>query len=203
MSHMGLNISLSTIVSNRERRSRRMKKQSTAYQRRLAALVAAAFLFAALGLLGYSLLAGGTPASAESPDRVHGRISEELESEVPQEYPGEGRRDGKGFSGQDAGEQEARTHRPCSGSGGRRARLRRPRERVREGPPRRCRPREGYRLSVANVANVYIAGHRVGYPGTREQPRVLGPRQAGGRGMRSSSRTPTERVTPTRYSRSV
>ena len=56
-----------------------MKKQSTAYQRRLAALVAAAFLFAGLGLLGYSLLAGGTPASAESPDRVHGRISEELE----------------------------------------------------------------------------------------------------------------------------
>src|SRR5215207_3989944 len=87
MSHMGLKVLLSTIVSNRERRSRRMKKQIAAYQRRLAALVVAVFAFAGLGLLGYSLIAGGSPASAESPERVHGRISEELEKKFQRSIP--------------------------------------------------------------------------------------------------------------------
>src|SRR5215213_6577399 len=56
--------------SFRERGSRTMKKLSTTYKRRrLAALaVAVLFLFAGLGLLGYSLLAGGSPAVAESPE---------------------------------------------------------------------------------------------------------------------------------------
>ena len=56
-----------------------MKKQSATYHKKLAALVVAVFAFAGLGLLGYALLAGGSPASAESPERVHGRISKELE----------------------------------------------------------------------------------------------------------------------------
>ena len=53
-----------------------------------------------------------------------------------------------------------------------------------------------------DVANVYIAGHRVGYPGTRSNL-VFWDLDKLRKGMRSSSRTPTERVTPTRYSRSV
>src|SRR5215213_5861712 len=134
MSHMGLKVLLSTIVSNRERRSRRMKKQSAAYQRRLAALVVAVFAFAGLGLLGYSLVAG---------------------------------------------EQAARTHRPCAGSGGRRARLRRLRERVREGSPRRCRPREGYGFPVAEDCQRLHRGPQGWLYRDEEQPRVLGPRQAG------------------------
>jgi hypothetical protein len=66
----------------------RMKKLSTTYKtRRLATLVVSLFAFAGLGLLGYSLLAGGSPASAESPDRVHGRISEELERKFHRSIP--------------------------------------------------------------------------------------------------------------------
>src|SRR5215207_7989884 len=65
-----------------------MKKVTTGYTRKaLAALVDAVFLFAGLGFLGYSLLAGGAPASAESPDRVHGRISEELEAKFQRSIP--------------------------------------------------------------------------------------------------------------------
>src|SRR5215211_8991466 len=88
MSPSRLKILLSTIVSNRERGSMRMKKLSTTYKtRRLATLVVAVFAFAGLGLLGYSLLAGGSPASAESPDRVSGRISEELEKKFHRSIP--------------------------------------------------------------------------------------------------------------------
>src|SRR5215207_2691446 len=88
MSPSSLKILLSTTVSNRERGSMRMKKLSTTYKtRRPATLVVAVFAFAGLGLLGYSLLAGGSTASAESPDRVHGRISEELERKFHRSIP--------------------------------------------------------------------------------------------------------------------
>jgi hypothetical protein len=85
---MGLKVPLWIIVSDRERGSRTMKKLSTTYKkRRLTTLVVALFAFAGLGLLGYSLLAGGSPASAESPDRVSGRISEELEKKFHRSIP--------------------------------------------------------------------------------------------------------------------
>src|SRR5215207_8651133 len=88
MSPLGLKVLLSTIVSDRERRSRTMRKLSTKYKRRrLAALAVTVFAFAGLGLLGYSLFAGGSPASAESPDRVKGRISEELENKFHRSIP--------------------------------------------------------------------------------------------------------------------
>jgi hypothetical protein len=64
-----------------------MKKLSTTYRRRLATLVVAVFASSGFGLLGYSLLAGGSPASAESPDRVQGRISEELERKFHRSIP--------------------------------------------------------------------------------------------------------------------
>src|SRR5215211_3556418 len=153
MSPSRLKLLLSTIISNRERGSMRMKKLSTTYKtRRLATLVVSLFAFAGLGLLGYSLLAGGSPASAESPDRVHGRISEELERKFHRSIP-------------ESKKLELTV--PAL-------------DRV-DGVPVYDAPRSGYEMALhdgtvhvrgtgfpwQDVANVYIAGHRVGYPGTR------------------------------------
>src|SRR5215210_7927250 len=121
MSHMGLKVRLSTIVPHRERGSRTMKKLDAKYKkRRLAALVVAVFLFAGLGLVGYSLLAGGSPAVAESPARVDG---------VPVYDAPE--------SGYEKALHDGVVH--VRGTG----------------------------FPWQKVANVYIAGHRVGYPGTK------------------------------------
>src|SRR5829696_1457449 len=172
MSHMGLKVSLSTIVSDRGRRSRTMNKLSAKYKRRrLAALMVATFAFAGLGLLGYSLLAGGSPASAESPDRVHGRISEELEKRFHRSIP----------------ERIVETVRaPLRGSQARAPQSKKLEltvpalDRV-DGVPVYDAPRSGYEKALhygtvhvrgtgfpwQDVANVYIAGHRVGYPGTK------------------------------------
>jgi sortase A len=149
-----------------------MKKVSTAHTRKaLTAVVAAVFLFAGLGLVGYSLFAAGSPASAESPDRVHGRISEELERKFHRSIP----------------ERIVETVRgPLRGS-----QVRTPESKKLEltvpaldrvdGVPVYDAPESGYDKALhdgvvhvrgtgfpwQNVANVYIAGHRVGYPGTR------------------------------------
>jgi sortase A len=149
-----------------------MKRVRAGYTRKaLTAVVAAVFLFAGLGLLGYSLLGGGTPASAEPPDRVHGRISEELEKKFHRSIP----------------ERIVETVRgPLRGS-----RAKTPEsekleltvpalDRV-DGVPVYDAPVSGYERALhdgvvhvrgtgfpwQDVANVYIAGHRVGYPGTR------------------------------------
>jgi sortase A len=169
---MGLKVSLSTIVSDRGRGSRKMKKLSTTYKKwRLATLAVAVFAFAGIGLLGYSLLSGGAPASAESPDRVHGRISEELERKFNRSIP----------------ERIVETAQdPLMGS-----RARTPESKQLEltvpaldrvdGVPVYDAPASGYEKALhdgvvhvrgtgfpwQDVANVYIAGHRVGYPGTR------------------------------------
>ena len=145
-----------------------MKRWSAKYRRRrLVALVAAVFLFAGLGLLGYSLLAGGSPASAESPDRVHGRISEELEKKFQRSIP---ERIVEAVRG-------PRTKSPES----KRLELTVPAlDRV-DGVPVYDAPESGYEKALhdgvvhvrgtgfpwQDVANVYIAGHRVGYPGTK------------------------------------
>src|SRR5215216_956425 len=172
MSHMGLKVPLWTIVSDRERGSRTMNKLSTTYKkRRLTTLVVALFAFAGLGLLGYSLFAGGSPASAESPDRVHGRISEELEKKFNRSIP----------------ERIVETVRgPLRGS-----RAKTPESKKLEltvpaldrvdGVTVYAAPESGYENALhdgvvhvrgtgfpwQDVANVYIAGHRVGYPGTK------------------------------------
>jgi sortase A len=148
-----------------------MKKLSTAHARKTLTAVVAVVLFAGLGLLGYSLLAGGTPASAESPDRVHGRISEELEEKFHRSIP----------------ERIVETVRsPLRGSRaktpeGKRLELTVPAlDRV-DRVPVYDAPESGYERALhdglvhvrgtgfpwQDVANVYIAGHRVGYPGTR------------------------------------
>ena len=145
-----------------------MKKVTTGYTRKaLAALVAAVFLFAGLGLLGYSLLAGGAPASAESPDRVHGRISEELEAKFQRSIP---ERIVETVRGPQAKTLESK-----------RLELTVPAlDRV-DGVPVYDAPESGYEKALhdgvvhvrgtgfpwQDVANVYIAGHRVGYPGTK------------------------------------
>jgi sortase A len=149
-----------------------MKKLSTAYKKwRMATLAVAVFALAAIGLFGYSLLSGGAPASAESPDRVHGRISEELERKFYRSIP----------------ERIVETARePLRGS-----RARTPESKKLEltvpaldrvdGVPVYDAPESGYEKALHDgvvhvrgtgfpwhdVANVYIAGHRVGYPGTR------------------------------------
>ena len=144
-----------------------MNKQSTVHQRRLAALVVAVFAFAGLGLLGYSLFAGGSPASAESPDRVHGRLSEELENKFHRSIP---ERIVETVRGPRAKTPESK-----------RLELTVPAlDRV-DGVPVYDASESGYEKALHdgvvhvrgtgfpwhNVANVYIAGHRVGYPGTK------------------------------------
>ena len=145
-----------------------MEKVTTGYTRKaLAALVAAVFLFAGLGLFGYFLLAGGAPASAESPDRVHGRISEELEARFQRSIP---ERIVETVRGPQAKTPEST-----------RLELTVPAlDRV-DGVPVYDAPESGYEKALhdgvvhvrgtgfpwQDVANVYIAGHRVGYPGTK------------------------------------
>ena len=149
-----------------------MKKLSTAYKKwRMATLAVAVFALAAIGLFGYSLLSGGAPASAESPDRVHGRISKELEEKFHRSIP----------------ERIVETAQgPLKGS-----RARTPESKKLEltvpaldrvdGVPVYDAPESGYEKALHDgvvhvrgtgfpwhdVANVYIAGHRVGYPGTK------------------------------------
>ena len=143
-----------------------MKKVTAGYTRKaLTAVVAAIFLFVGLGLLGYSLLGGGTPASAEPPDRVHGRISEELEKKFNRSIP----------------ERIVETVRGPKAPESQKLELTIPAlDRV-DAVPVYDAPESGYDKALHDgvvhvrgtgfpwqkVANVYIAGHRVGYPGTR------------------------------------
>jgi len=133
-------------------------------------LLATVLVGAGLGLLGYSVLGGGSPASADDPGRVHGRISEELEAKFNRSIP---QRIVAGIRGDD----RSRLKTPESEQ----LRLTVPgMERV-EDVPVYDAPRSGYDKAlhdgVVHVrgtgfpwqrqANVYIAGHRVGYPGTK------------------------------------
>src|SRR5215203_3906146 len=64
-----------------------MKKVTTGYMRKALTAIVVVILLAGLGLVGYSLFAGGSPAVAESPERVHGRISEDLERKFQRSIP--------------------------------------------------------------------------------------------------------------------
>jgi sortase A len=135
----------------------------------LAALLGTVLVVAGLGLLGYSVLAGGSPASAEDPGRVHGRISEELEAKFNRSIP---QRIVAGIKGGDRPQPKT----PES----KRLELTVPGMQRVDGVPVYDAPRSGYDKAlhdgVVHVrgtgfpwqrqANVYIAGHRVGYPGT-------------------------------------
>ena len=145
-----------------------MKKMVSGNTRRtLAAFAATVFVFAGLGLLGYSLLGGGSPASAESPERVHGRISEELEAKFHRSIPERIIETVRGPQAVTPESKELRLTVPGM-------------ERV-DNVPVYDAPESGYDRAlhdgVVHVrgtgfpwqkgANVYIAGHRVGYPGTK------------------------------------
>jgi LPXTG-site transpeptidase (sortase) family protein len=149
-----------------------MKKITSGYTRKaLTAFVAAVILFAGLGLLGYSLLAGVTPASAESPDRVHGRISKELEEKfhrsIPERIVETARAPLRGSQAKTPKRKKLELTVPAL-------------DRV-DGVPVYDAPESGYEKALhdgvvhvrgtgfpwQNVANVYIAGHRVGYPATK------------------------------------
>jgi len=145
-----------------------MKRMVSGNTRRtLAAFAATVFVFAGLGLLGYSLLGGGSPASAESPERVHGRISEELEAKFHRSIPERIVETIRGPQTVTPKSKELRLTIPGM-------------DRV-EDVPVYDAPESGYDKAlhdgVVHVrgtglpwqkgANVYIAGHRVGYPGTK------------------------------------
>jgi sortase A len=149
-----------------------MKKITTGYTRKaLTTVVAAVILLVGLGLLGYSLLAGGSPASAESPDRVHGRISKELEEKfhrsIPERIVETARAPLRGSQAKTPESKKLELTVPAL-------------DRV-DGVPVYDAPESGYEKALhdgvvhvrgtgfpwQNVANVYIAGHRVGYPGTK------------------------------------
>ena len=145
-----------------------MKRMVSGNTRRtLAAFAVTVFVFAGLGLFGYSLLGGGSPASAESPERVHGRISEELEAKFHRSIPGRIVETIRGPQAVTPKSKELRLTVPGM-------------ERV-DNVPVYDAPESGYDRAlhdgVVHVrgtgfpwqkgANVYIAGHRVGYPGTK------------------------------------
>ena len=136
----------------------------------LAALLATVLVVAGIGLLGYSILAGGSPAAADDPGRVHGRISEELEAKFNRSIP---QRIVAGIKGDDRSQLKTPESKQLE--------LTVPgMERV-DGVPVYDAPRSDYDKAlhdgVVHVrgtgfpwqrqANVYIAGHRVGYPGTK------------------------------------
>ncbi|CAN5889392.1 hypothetical protein BH18ACT11_BH18ACT11_10320 [soil metagenome] len=140
---------------------------STNTRRTLAAFAVIVFVFAGLGLLGYSLLGGGSPASAESPQRVHGRISEELEAKFHRSIPERIVETVRGPQAVTPKSKELQLTIPGM-------------KRV-DNVPVYDAPESGYDKAlhdgVVHVrgtglpwqkgANVYIAGHRVGYPGTK------------------------------------
>ena len=135
----------------------------------LATLLTTVLLVAGLGLLGYSLLAGGSPASADDPGGVHGRISDELEAKFQRSIP---ERIVAGIRG----DERTRIETPEN----KELRLTVPGMKRVDGVPVYDAPESGYDKAlhdgVLHVrgtgfpwqrgANVYIAGHRVGYPGT-------------------------------------
>jgi sortase A len=146
-----------------------IKVQAGKARKLLVSLLGTVLVAAGLGLLVYSVLAGGSPASADDPGRVQGRISEELEARFNRSIP---ERIVARVKGDDRPELET----PQS----KRLELTVPgMERV-DGVPVYDAPRSGYDRALHDgvlhvrgtgfpwqrQANVYIAGHRVGYPGT-------------------------------------
>jgi sortase A len=147
-----------------------IKKQEGKTRKTLAALLTTVLVVAGLGLLGYSIFAGGSPASAEDPGRVHGRISDELEAKFNRSIP---QRIVAGITGDDRPQLKTPESKEL--------RLTVPGMKRVDGVPVYDAPRSGYDKAlhdgVVHVrgtgfpwqrqANVYIAGHRVGYPGTK------------------------------------
>ena len=147
-----------------------IKVQAGKSRKTLAALLTTVLVVAGLGLLGYSIFAGGSPASAEDPGRVHGRISDELEAKFNRSIP---QRIVAGIKGDDRPQLKTPESKEL--------RLTVPGMKRVDGVPVYDAPRSGYDKAlhdgVVHVkgtgfpwqrqANVDIGGHRVGYPGTK------------------------------------
>src|SRR5918997_1061213 len=147
-----------------------VRMQAGKARKLLAALLATVLVVAGLGLLGYSIFAGGSPASADDPGRVHGRISEELETKFNRSIP---QRVVAGIKGDDRPQLKTPESKQLE--------LTVPGMRRVGGGPVYHAPRRGYDKARHDggvpvrgtgfpwqrQANVYIAGHRVGYPGTK------------------------------------
>jgi sortase A len=145
-----------------------MKKMEGARTGRLVtAGVAAAVLLVGLGLLLYSVFGGGEPASANTPDKVSDKVTEEVQERFARSLP---ERVVEKVRGPRVNAPEEKT-----------LKLTVPKlERV-DGVPVYDAAKPEYEDAMhdgtAHVkgtgfpwqrgANVYIAGHRVGYPGTK------------------------------------
>jgi sortase A len=129
--------------------------------------VAAAVLFVGLGLLLYSVFGGGEPASANTPDKVSDKVTEEIQERFARSLP---ERVVEKVRGPRVNAPEEKT-----------LKLTVPKlERV-DGVPVYDAAKPEYEDAMhdgtAHVkgtgfpwqrgTNVYIAGHRVGYPGTK------------------------------------
>ena len=144
-----------------------MKKVTTGYMRKALTAIVVVILLAGLGLVGYSLFAGGSPAVAESPERVHGRISEDLERKFQRSIPERIIEVMRGPRTRTTESKKLELSIPAL-------------DRV-DRVPVHDAAKKGYEKALhdgvvhvrgtgfpwQDVANVYIAGHRVGYPGTK------------------------------------
>ncbi|CAN5691390.1 hypothetical protein BH24ACT18_BH24ACT18_21650 [soil metagenome] len=145
-----------------------MKKIKGAYTGRImTAGVAAAVLFVGIGLLLYSVFGGGEPASANTPEKVSDKVTDEVQERFARSLP---ERIVEGVSGPRVDAPEEKTLKltvPAL-------------ERVEDVPVYDAAKDEyedamhdgtahvkGTGFPWQDGANVYIAGHRVGYPGTK------------------------------------
>jgi sortase A len=129
--------------------------------------VAAAVLFVGLGLVLYSLFGGGEPASAHTPERVSDRVTEEVQDRFARSLP---ERIVEKVRGPRVDAPKEKT-----------LKLTIPKlERVQDVPVYDAAKPDyedamhdgtvhvkGTGFPWQKGANVYIAGHRVGYPGTK------------------------------------
>src|SRR5829696_7094787 len=140
-----------------------MKKITAGFTRKaLTAVVAVVLAFAGLGLIGYSLFAGDSSASAESPERVHGRITEELEEKFQRSIP----------------ERIVEAVRVPQTPESKKLELTIPAMDRVDGVPVYDAPKSGYGISLAGCCQRLHRWSQGGLSGDEEQPRVLGPQPA-------------------------
>src|SRR5918998_177326 len=144
-----------------------MKKMGSAHTGKVMTAGVAAVLLAGLGLLLYTLFGGGEPASANTPEKVRDRITEDVQERFARSLP---ERIVEKVKGPRVDAPEEKT-----------LRLTVPALKRVEDVPVYDAPKSEYEdamhdgtLHVKGTgfpwqqgSNVYIAGHRVGYPGTK------------------------------------
>jgi hypothetical protein len=171
-----------------------IKTRAGRARKTLATLLATALVVAGLGLVGYSLLAAGSPASADDPGGVHGRISEELEAKFHRSIP---ERIVAGIRG----DERTRIETPEN----KELRLTVPGMKRVDGVPVYDAPESGYDKALSRGSGAPTSTSRA------TESATLGPRATScsgtstnsRRGMRSTSPTPTGPATLIRSSRNA